>query len=278
MISIIFLYFFLPIVETNNVTIPYVQDVILKPLNDNNVQTFILINTTCKQCLCEVFNGSNNSFYWALNCFPNQTCQLFTSYPQTYKVPVLSGARLYFLQNRFPNASSCCMPNITPLLDRLKNATPLVLNLTFETAVMGYSDTNPNEMAFIGRYGGWVYWIDPTTLTSIRNTSVVNASLSLAAHDDFIYTATDGTVGVKVRHRLNGTLITAITHPLLTKVRKYIFMNNGTRMIVTAQDYQLLAVFDIHSSTNYTFRVCSSDQSLAFYPRLSAILGEYIIP
>ena len=44
---------------------------------------------------------------------PPHPCQFFVAFPQTYQVSALSGARWYFLQNRYPNASSCCASNST---------------------------------------------------------------------------------------------------------------------------------------------------------------------
>lgn len=209
-----FLFLFTCVVEMHRaLQIKMVLDVILQPLNIYDLITTIHYNVTCEQCLCDLYNLGHISSYLAVNCFPNNTCQFFANYSQTYKLPGLSGARLYFLQSLLPNPSTCCMPNITQVIDRLENVTPLVLNLSFEPSAMSYDDNNPDEMAFIGRHGGWVYWIDPTTLTPIRNTSMVNASLSLTVRNDRIYTAMDGVVGLNVHHRLNGTFIASINHP-----------------------------------------------------------------
>jgi hypothetical protein len=66
----------------------------------------------------------------AFNSFPNNTCQLFYTFPITYKIQPTSQARLYFPQQIFPNASQCCMRDIAYLLDKLKNGTWSYVNVS----------------------------------------------------------------------------------------------------------------------------------------------------
>ena len=238
----------------------FVRNVTLKPLNAYQLSTTIRFNMTCDQYLCDLYKSGNMSSYLAFNCFSNYTCQFFTIYPRTYSLPPSPGARLYFLQNRFPDPSTCCMPNTTELLDRLKNATQRIANFSFELAALGYDETEPDQMALIGRNGTSVHWFHPKTLASIENMSVGDSSMSVAVHNGLVYTALDGTPVLNIHHRLNGILIHSINHSLLGKVRKCIFMNNGTRMIVASQEpTQSLVVFDIHSPANYTSRVRGGD-------------------
>ena len=100
------------------VRIPFIRDAIFVPLSQSNSTT--LTNHTCLQCLCK-----NLSSQLLLNCFPNDTCQLFSNFPRTYKIQQMSNATVYFPQAIFPNASQCCMPNLTLVLNKLRNATPI---------------------------------------------------------------------------------------------------------------------------------------------------------
>ena len=120
-----------------------VRDVALKPLNDGNPPNSLQSNASCEQCLCDLHTSGTFSSYLALNCFPsNNPCQFFAAFPQTYKLSALEGARLFLLQNRFPDASSCWMPNMTTF---------------FLPSVLGYDEANLDELALIGRYGDVVY-------------------------------------------------------------------------------------------------------------------------
>ncbi len=135
-ITIYFLLSF--IINGNAVSVPFIQDVFLKPLSDTSSNISMYFNKTCSQCLCDL-NTSNNNI--ALNCFTNNTCQFFQTYSVRYNLQEYSGAKLYFLQSIFPNSSKCCMPNITELLIRLKNATPIIANLSFMPSAFGYDVT-----------------------------------------------------------------------------------------------------------------------------------------
>ena len=243
------------VVQIRAASIPHFQDAALQPIYGSNVNVSVRVNVTCKQCLCEAFNFKANSSFVALNCFMNGTCQFFRQFPLRYKLQPSVGTKLYFPQNIFPNRSQCCMPNITDLLDRLKNATPVIGNLPFEPSMIGYDQMKPNETAIIGRRGGFVYWFDPLTLNIYRNSSDLNSSLSFALYDNYIYTAVDGTPAVNVFSRLTNTLVFIINHATLSTLRKYIFINNGQNMVVTSQSSQCLTFFDVHSPTNVTFQV-----------------------
>ena len=183
--TIIFHILLCSIVESTSRTISYIQNVTLKPLNDNNLNTIHHVNGTCQQCLCDFFSSVNNVSYLALNCFPNNTCEFYTVYPQTYKLLSAPGTQLYFLQNIHPNTSSCCMPDITELINRLKNATPTMVNLTFEPAALAYDEMNPNEVAMIGRHSVWIYWFNAFTLTLLRNISIINSSTQPGCTEQF---------------------------------------------------------------------------------------------
>jgi hypothetical protein len=250
------------VVRTRAVSIPYIQDAALQPIYGPSVNISVRVNITCKQCLCDAFNSQANSSFVALNCFANGTCQFFRHFPLSYKLQLSVGTKLYFPQKIFPNPSQCCMPNMTELLNRLKNATPVVGNLPFEPSIMGYDEMKPNETAIIGRRGGFIYWFDPLTLNLIKNFSVVNTSLTFALRGDYTYTAMDGIPAINVFNRLTNTLVYSINHASLGILRKYIFINNGRNMVVTSQNTQSLAFFDVHSPTNVTFQVFTSSSTL----------------
>ena len=85
------------------VQLPFLSDVTLVP--KSNSSSFTLINRSCDQCLCE-----SNSSHAILNCFPNNTCQLFVDAPRTYKFQPMPNVVVYFPRQVLPNASEGCMP------------------------------------------------------------------------------------------------------------------------------------------------------------------------
>ena len=241
------------IADIDTISLPFISNLFFKPLNDfNNFNTLTRINRTCQQCLCDLLTSGWNQSYVALNCHPNRTCQFFTRFAATYSIQTTVGAALYFLQNQYPSTSKCCMPNITELINRFKASTATNINLGLQLSVLGYDLVKANETVVVGRNGAWMYRFGLSPLTWTRNTSIVNTSLSIALHNNQIYTASDGVPSIKVYDDQTSNFLFSINHPTLTKVRKMIFINNGQNMVVTAQDAQSLIVFDIHSSTNYT--------------------------
>ena len=240
----------------NAVSIPFISDVIFMPLNDNNTSnTLTRINRTCQQCLCEFLTDGWNQSYLAMNCYPNQTCQFFSRFSITYKLQPMPSAVLYFLQSQFPSASSCCMPNITELIGRLKAATPTNISLEFQPSVFGYDPTQPNGTVVIGRSNAWMYRFSLFPLSLAQNITTINTSLNVALHNNQTLVAFDGVPSVKFYDAQTSNFLFSVNHPTLSAVRKMIFINDGQNMVVSAQGNQSLAIFDIHSPTNYTFQV-----------------------
>lgn len=254
----------------NGTAIPSIENVILRPLNENDLNDMMRFNTTCDRCLCDFFTNYSNQSFLALNCFNNHTCQFFSKFPKTYRLQPMNQSSLYFLKNIFPNASSCCMSSISDLISRLKSATPIVVNLPFQPSSMSYEEQNPSEIALIGRHGAWVYWLNASNLQFIRNNSIVNTSLTFAAYNQSIYTVVENSPLMTVYNRQSNAVITTVTHPTFSRVRKFIFTNDGRNMLFTAQDNNSIAIFDINSPTNYSFQVRAITSQLFSFLRCFA--------
>ena len=105
MVGIITSLLLTQVICAHNIHIPFIANVTLIPRYRWNS---ITVNyQTIQQCFCQ----SMPSFV-AFNWYPNNTCQLFYTFPRTYKIQPTSGARLYFPRGIFPNASQCCMPDL----------------------------------------------------------------------------------------------------------------------------------------------------------------------
>ena len=96
--SIVFLVFFTGIATA--VELPFVSNMTL--VSKSNSTSITLTDHSCDQCLCE-----SNFSHTILNCFPNNTCQLFADAPRTYTLEPTPNAFLYFPRQIAPNASQC---------------------------------------------------------------------------------------------------------------------------------------------------------------------------
>ena len=234
--------------------IPYIQDFLLLPTgtgNGNNATTF---NKTCDECLCQAFGANASTEYLALNCFANQTCQLFTSFPISYKMQDSVGAQLYFLQGSFPSPSQGCMPNITELIDRLKNATPIVVPLSFTPSTFGYDEANPNEAVVIAGYAGDLYWFNPIDMSFLRS-QTISFRETIAIHNNTILTGIDGDPNVHVLDKQTLAPLANITYPSLIQVRKFLFLNNGQTIVVPTQSNHSITFINVQSTTQCIVQV-----------------------
>ena len=241
-------------VEIEGIPIPFLPNVVLRTIGmqySNQTQT---INGTCAQCLCDVFGDDTSTNNVALNCFPNNTCQVFPSYPVSYKLQTSAAAQLYFLQGIFPSASQCCMPNITELVNLLKNTTPTVVHLSYTLGAIGYDEARPDRAVAIGWDTGNLYWFNPWNMRSIKN-QTINGHCAIALQNNSIFTTIDysNTVIVLNEQTLNGEA--NITYPSFTRVRKFLFMNNSQTIMVTTQDKKSVTILDVISPNQFAVRV-----------------------
>ena len=239
-------------VEIEGIPIPFLPNVVLKPIGtqySNQTQT---INGTCAQCLCDVLSDATDQA--ALNCFPNNTCQVFATYPVSYKLQSSAAAQLFFLRGVFPNASQCCMPNITQLVNRLKNTTPTVVQLSYALGAIGYDEARPDRAVAIGSGTGDLYWFNPWNMSFIKN-QTINGHRAIALQNNSIFTGIDGTPTVTVLNQETLAGVTNITHPSFNRVRKFLFMNNSQTIMITTQDNKSVTVLEAISATQFTVRV-----------------------
>ena len=246
------------IVETYGISLPSIQDFILKPTGTQYGNKTTTINGTCPQCLCEVFgdNGTVNDV--ALNCFQNDTCQLFPSFPLSYKLQPSAGALLYFLQGIFPSPSQCCMPNIIELIDRLKNGMVSSVQLSFTLGAIGYGKARPDQAVAIGWNTGHLYWFNTKDMSYIQY-QTINGHATIALHNNSIFTGIDGTSTVTVLNEQTLAGVASISYPSFKRVRKFLFMNNSQTIMVTTQDNNSVTILEMISQTQFTVRVSRMD-------------------
>ena len=235
-------------------SLPYVQDVFLQPGRNEEISTTTLFNITCEDCLCEAFNVQSGTPHAALNCFADQTCQLFPTFPASYKLQPSPTTRLYLLNGILPGSSRCCMPNITKLINQLKNATPIVIPLPFPATGFGYDENQPNEAAVITLYSGNVYWFNPINMTILRN-QTTTFSVTIASYNHSLFTGHEYDPTVYISDEQTLVQSANITYPSLNQVRKFLFLNNGQTIIVPTQSNFSVTILDAQSPTQYTVQV-----------------------
>lgn len=238
----IFLSLTLLIIPISCVQIPFIRNAIFVPVSNSN--STIITNSTCIQCLC---NASSSNLI--LNCFFNNTCQFFFNFPLRYNIQQLTNASLYFPQGIFPNASQCCMPNLTDLLYKIQTATPIYgsvlgsrcLALDNHGYVVTLSQTNSSIVRF-----------NSTTMALIDNTiGLFSGPTNLKYYNEAYYVGSNNYILVINSNNL--TIQNNITSVNINAPRDMMFLNNGNIFVAVSTGNSLYIFFNQSSnlSTNY---------------------------
>ena len=242
------------VVHVHGFRLPFIQDVFLSPDRAIDANKTEIFNGTCDECMCKAFSNGTMANSVALNCFANQTCQLFPTFPVLYNLRTSVGAQVYFLQGTFPYVCQGCMPNITELIDRLKNATPVVVPLSFGPGTFGYDETDPSKAVVIGLYSGELYWFSPKNMTSLRNqTSDFRETIALRNHS--IFPGKDDYPTLHILDKQTLAPLANITYPSFWQIRKLIFLNNSQTIVLPTQYNHSITFVNVQSPTQYTVQV-----------------------
>jgi hypothetical protein len=184
----------------------------------------------------------------AFNWFPNNTCQLFPTFPISYKIQSTPQARLCFPQRIFPNASQCCMPDLDYLLDKLNTASTISVNLLTHLRIVvdnhGYLVTVSIIYSNIVRFY-------PTDLTIVDQSPLDQFGtipLSISYYNETYYVGFNNFI-VAIDSN-DFTTLNYITAPNLSEVNDNIFLNNGEIMVVASTG--TASIFFFNRSDNYS--------------------------
>ncbi|CAF1034266.1 unnamed protein product [Adineta steineri] len=249
------LFFCIPVFATK---IPFINNTVFIPTSNTDIT--IITNQTCSQCLCFILNSS----YIALNCLPNDTCQLFNTFSRTYTIQAISQARLYFLQEIFPNASQCCIYNTDYLINKLNSTTPVYANI-------------PGPRCLVFDNNGYLVTVSWTINQIIRlyptNLTIVSHPLSprfndspqlITYHNEAYYTAFP--YYIMVIDTSNLTIINNITAPILSGTRGMMFLNNGQTLIVVSTDNSYLLFFNQSTAGSKSYSFVNQQKVNYIYP------------
>ena len=232
--SVLVLFLFLTVISA--IRIPLLQNATLIPIS--NASSTIINNQTCDQCLCRM-----NSSHLALNCFPSNTCQFFSTYPRTYTIQSISQARLYFLQQILPDPSQqCCMPNTSYLMSKINTANGISVNMATPHCMVldndGYVVTvSAANNSFVRLY--------PRTLSIANQVALLSFPGSIRTviyYNESYYIGFDNLI--ILMNATDFTVIENISASVPQGVRDMIFLQDRQTLVVTATDSRYILFFN----------------------------------
>ncbi|CAF0857944.1 unnamed protein product [Adineta steineri] len=254
----IYLIFCYILIEIQCKSIPFINNAVLISIRPK-LNTTILINLTCDQCICSVLS---NSSILAVNCYANFSCELFFQYPRTYTIQSMNNSRLYFVRNIFPNASNpCCVSNITLILQKLQNAMANAISTSVNIPRCLLLNSNGSLITIEQPLSvpSYLDRFDPQTLTRLEHISINPLVTNIAFNPEkyFIGMSGNSTISVFTKGVSNNFLvyvnnINAPSTASMSAVRDMIFLNNGQTMVVASASNNRLYFFSLINNTNYT--------------------------
>ena len=240
----IFIFYF---VLVTPIQIPVINNATFVAMS--NSSTTIMTNKTCNECVC-----MSNSSYIALNCFPNDTCEFFHTFPRTYQIQSSSQVRLYFLQQIFPNASQCCMSNTSHILNQIHTVTPIYANVSGPRFLVF---DNHGYLVTISRNAKTIVRFDPTNLTEITTSSTpptfTKNPMAIGYYNEMYFIGFDKFILAIDSN--NFTTTYNISASDLDGTRDIMFLNNGETMVATSASNHYLIFFNLTNNVpgNYNF-------------------------
>lgn len=220
------IFIFFTITRIHGIAIPVIRNVSFISASPKN--STVLVNVTCLQCFCTI-QASNPM---AFNCHTdNQTCEVFYSYPTTYRLESKTNSDFYFLRSIFPETSDCCMSNFTQLKQKLLNArvtsilTPKPRCLVIDNH--GYLVTVEHGGSYIRRFNRInLSLIDETSFSGLQMEILVYYS------DAYYISLSNNKVLVIDSNRLS--MIGYIDVNNAAEPRDIMFLNGGQLMVLAS--------------------------------------------
>ena len=225
---------------------PFMQNVALIPRFLTNFTT--VYNSSCDQCLCSALKNTSA----AVNCFSNNTCQLFSNVPTSYRLQNNTASILYFTGASLPSPSQCCMSNTTLLIQKLQNATIQSIDLLNPRCLViddhGFLVTAQERQLNLSRF-------NPYNLSLIDSTTFSGYPIENIAYHQGAYFLTTQNNTILIVNSTNLTLINTITASGFNGVRDIIFLKDGQIMIVASSLNKTLLFFERSNGSlrNYTY-------------------------
>ena len=251
----------------NSIEIATIRDVYFNPIGDQFSPTVTkhFHSTNCQECLCDYWSNRNTISYLLMNCFPNGTCQYFSTFPTVYSYETLIGTKIYFLENVYPQQGSCCSSNFNDIFQRIKTRVPKQMDLDLSPGSFGYDPKqNQSQAIVIDLFSNNFVRFNPFTLEKQEN-EFIPTTTTISLYKNLIFSALSGYPTIYVFNSSTMNILVNITYPTLSQTRKFLFLNNGQTLIATSQSNRSLTIFDINSLVNYQFQVRNCSTKLFFF-------------
>lgn len=252
--SLIFILFL--ILSSTSLLIPVIDHAILIPIGLSN--STLISNHDCYQCLCRTMLNSA-----ILNCFNNNTCQIFDRVPRRYRLEFDFRTRLYFPQRQLPNPSQCCMPNVSELITKLQNGTRTIIDINGTRDLLidhqkrlVVADSNP----------GYLRIYNTTNLNPILHLRInISRPFTLAQQNEAYYIGLQNN-SILVINSNSLSILNIINSPYLSGIRDMIFLQNGEIMIVVSTEIHSLIFFKRTNVSFYHYTFFFNQTVKYFYP------------
>lgn len=233
---------FLFISRTNSMYIQRINDAQLVPQINTNYH--IITNSTCEKCLCQLISS-----FTALNCFPNNTCQLFQSISQYSKIQISLQTRFYFRPISTPGF--CLSSNISLLINKIENGTRISIP---EINFQQFIEDNQSFLVTINVDTFELIRYSTENLTMIDNMTFDQSPVAIGfANDAYFIVLTNGSIIIVDSYNL--TVLSTMDFENVNGTGDIMFLENGEIMVITCPNENLILFFqqmDI-SPLNYTF-------------------------
>jgi hypothetical protein len=185
--------------------------------------------------------------YFLLCC-----CQLFYTSPITYKIQSTPQARLYFPQRIFPNASQCCMLDLSYLSGKLDNGTWSYVNVSSPRNLLL---DNHGYIVTVEFYSSELDRFDAHNLTMISQTSTGGFLAASVGFVNNAYFVGLDNGPIKVIDSDTLTALNTIAVSNIVRLFGIIFLDNGQTMVISSRDNSKIVFFHQadNTSVNYTF-------------------------
>ncbi|CAF1067751.1 unnamed protein product [Adineta steineri] len=201
---------------------------------------------TPEKCLCTVLSQYNNTPLF--NSYQNGSCQIFFSLPYTYTMEYRNDSTLILLSSLPSRDIAPCCSNLPWLIKRITNSSLSSISLNTPSYLV-IDDYNYLAVLYnsytLNRY-------NRTTMTLISSTTIGSQTMALSYYNKQYYI----TKGVSHLSNLviysTATMINTLTVPIQKDPRDYVFIQNGSIMVVPIQTLQLISFYNVTSPTSYT--------------------------
>lgn len=247
---VLFVYFLSLLHLSLAIQIPVIYNVSFIGLSAKN--STIMKNVTCQECLCL----AQTETVLAFNCFTNnQSCELFSTFPLTYRLESTPSVHLYFPQLIFPSKSECCMSNWTDLSRRL--ATAITTTVTVTKARCLIVDNN-GYLVTVEDLGPTLRRFNLTTLALIDNKTITGLQMMNVAYYSEAYYISLNNRTILVMDSNNLTIIGTIYSTAIIAARDIMFLNDGQTFILASSTNTQLLFFNRTGPQKHHYTYVSS--------------------